>query len=103
MVSSKFEIMSLDKQTIQAIAHLARLKIDDSEVEKYRDELSNILGLVEQMQACDTADTKPMTHPFDATLRLREDKVSEENQREKFQSIAPSVEDGLYLVPKVIE
>ncbi|MCL4135814.1 UNVERIFIED_CONTAM: hypothetical protein GTU68_026892 [Idotea baltica] len=95
--------MSLDKQTIQTIAHLARLEIDDSEVEKYCSELSNILALVEQMQACDTSNTKPMTHPFDATLRLREDKVSEQDQREKFQSLAPSAEKGLYLVPKVIE
>jgi len=95
--------MSLDKQTIQAIAHLARLQINDSEIEKYHDELSNILNLVEQMQACDTSNTKPMTHPFDATLRLREDKISEQDQREKFQSFAPSTEDGLYLVPKVIE
>jgi len=99
--------MSLDKQTIFNLAHLARLKIDDSEIEKYHDELSNILGLVEQMEACDTTNTQPMTHPFDATLRLRDDIISEtvngKDQREKFQALAPSAEDGLYLVPKVID
>ena len=55
------------------------------------------------MQACDTTDIEPMTHPFDAALRFREDKVTESNQREKYQALAPEQEDGLYLVPKVIE
>jgi len=95
--------MSLDKQTVMTIAHLARLEIDDSEVEKYCLELSNILALVEQMQACDTSDVEPMTHPFDAHLRMREDRVSEKDQRNKFQSLTPNTENGLYLVPKVIE
>ena len=95
--------MSLDKQTVQTIAHLARLKIEDSEIEKYQSELSNILDLVQQMEACDTAGVEPMTHPFDATMRLRPDVVSESNQRDKFQKLAPSTEDGLYLVPKVID
>ena len=95
--------MSLNKQTVQTIAHLARLKIEDGEVEKYQSELSSILDLVQQMEACDTAGVEPMTHPFDATMRLRADVVSESNQRDKFQAIAPSTEDGLYLVPKVIE
>jgi len=95
--------MALDKQTVHTIARLARLKIEDSEVEKYRSELSNILDLVAQMEAVDTANIEPMTHPFDATLRLRKDIVTEDNQRNKFQNIAPSSENGLYLVPKVIE
>jgi aspartyl-tRNA(Asn)/glutamyl-tRNA(Gln) amidotransferase subunit C len=95
--------MALDKQAVLAIAHLARLEIDDSEVQKYSTELSNILGLVEQMEACDTHGIEPMTHPFDATLRLRDDVVSETSQREKFLALAPSSEDGLYLVPKVID
>lgn len=95
--------MSLDNQTVQDIARLARLEIDENEVDKYRQELSNILDLVAQMEACDTSNIEPMTHPFDATLRLRSDEITETNQREKFQKIAPSTEAGLYLVPKVLD
>ena len=95
--------MALDTQTVHTIARLARLKIEDNEVEKYASELSNILDLVAQMEAVDTRGVEPMTHPFDATLRLREDVANETNQREKFQQIAPSAEKGLYLVPKVID
>ncbi len=95
--------MALDNETVHIIARLARLNIDDSELEKYGSELSNILNLVEQMEAVDTSGVEPMTHPFDATLRMRADEISEGNQREKFQAIAPSSENGLYLVPKVID
>jgi len=95
--------MALDNQTIKTIANLARLKINDDEIEKYRSDISNILDLVQEMEAVDTNGIEPMTHPFDATMRLREDAVTESNQREKFQSIAPSSQDGLYLVPKVID
>ena len=99
--------MPLDKQTITTIAHLSRLEIDANEIQKYQSELSSILGLVEQMEACDTSGIAPMTHPFDATLRLRPDQVTETigstEQRDKFQSLAPTSEEGLYLVPKVIE
>jgi aspartyl-tRNA(Asn)/glutamyl-tRNA(Gln) amidotransferase subunit C len=95
--------MSLEKKVVRDIARLARLKIDDAEIDKYQSELSNILTLVEQMEACDTSGVEPMTHPFDAVMRLRKDKVSETNQRDKFQQSAPSTEDGLYLVPKVID
>ena len=95
--------MALDNQTIKTIARLARLEISEDEVEKYRSDISNILKLVEQMEAVDTSGVEPMTHPFDATLRLREDQVTEKNQRDKFQTIAPDSQDGLYLVPKVID
>lgn len=95
--------MALDNQTVHIIARLARLNIDNSEVEKYRSELSNILDLVAQMEAVDTTGIEPMTHPFDATLRLRDDNVTETDQRDKFQSLAPNSEKGLYLVPKVID
>lgn len=95
--------MTLDNNTVHKIARLARLDINDSEAEKYRGELSNILELIEQMQACDTDNIEPMTHPFDAALRLREDVITETNQRDKFQKIAPATEKGLYLVPKVID
>jgi aspartyl-tRNA(Asn)/glutamyl-tRNA(Gln) amidotransferase subunit C len=95
--------MSLDKDTVQNIAQLAKLRIDDSQVDKYAGELSNILNLVAQMEAADTDGIEPMTHPFDATLRMRADQVTESNQRDKFQAIAPESEKGLYLVPKVID
>lgn len=95
--------MALDNKTVHTIARLARLEIDDSELEKYGSELSNILNLVEQMNAVDTSGIEPMTHPFDATLKMRADEVTESNQRDKFQAIAPSAENGLYLVPKVID
>ena len=95
--------MALDKQTVHDIARLARLRVDDDETEKYQTALSNILNLVEQMEACDTSDVIPMTHPFDATLRLRPDEITEPNARDKYQAIAPDIEDGLYLVPKVID
>lgn len=95
--------MALDNKTVQNIARLARLNVSDKEIEKYRGEISNILDLVAQMEAVDTDGIAPMTHPFDATLRMRADEVTEKNNREKFQKIAPSSEAGLYLVPKVID
>jgi len=95
--------MALDNDTVHGIARLARLKIDDHEVEKYGKELGNILDLVTQMEAVDTQGVEPMTHPFDATLRLRADEVTENDKRDKFQTIAPAAERGLYLVPKVID
>jgi len=95
--------MSLDKSDVEKIAHLARLAIDESDVPEYTKNLSNILDLVEQMNAVNTDDVEPMAHPTHAMQRLREDKVTETNQRENFQSVAPQTEDGLYLVPQVIE
>ncbi|MCW9023488.1 MAG: Asp-tRNA(Asn)/Glu-tRNA(Gln) amidotransferase subunit GatC [Gammaproteobacteria bacterium] len=95
--------MSLDKQDVEKIAHLARLAIDEKDIPNYAQNLSNILELVEQMDAVNTDDVSPMAHPTDAMQRLREDEVTETNQREQFQTVAPQVEDGLYLVPKVIE
>lgn len=95
--------MTLDKSTVQTIARLARLNVDDSEIDKYQSELSNILELVEQMDAINTDGIEPMTHPFDATLRLRDDVVTEQNKREQYQAVAPDTENGLYLVPKVID
>lgn len=95
--------MSLDTNQVRKIAHLARLRISSEEAEQYAEELSRILGLIEQMNAVDTRGVEPMAHPFDVPLRLREDEVTEVDQREKFQAIAPAVEAGLYLVPKVIE
>jgi aspartyl-tRNA(Asn)/glutamyl-tRNA(Gln) amidotransferase subunit C len=95
--------MSISPEEVLKIANLARLQIQQDEVEQYAKDLSNIIQLVEQMNAVDTKDIVPMAHPLDATQRLREDNVTEVNQREKFQSIAPAAERGLYLVPKVFE
>ena len=95
--------MSLDREQVRKIAHLARLHITEPEAVAYADSLSRILGLIEQMNAVDTSGVAPMAHPNEAGLRLRADAVTEADQREKFQKIAPAVEAGLYLVPKVIE
>jgi aspartyl-tRNA(Asn)/glutamyl-tRNA(Gln) amidotransferase subunit C len=95
--------MSLDRDQVRKIAHLARLEISEAESSAYAESLSRILGLIEQMNAVDTTGVEPMAHPNDAGLRLRADAVSEADQRERFQAVAPATEAGLYLVPKVIE
>ena len=95
--------MSLDSNDVKKIAHLARLAIDEADIPLYATNLSNILQLVEQMDSVNTDAVTPMAHPLDAVQRLREDAVTENNQREHFQECAPLTEDGLYLVPKVIE
>lgn len=95
--------MSLDKADVEKIAHLARIAIDEVRIPEYANNLSGILDLVEQMNSVDTDAVSPMAHPLDMAQRLREDTVSETDQRDKFQQIAPRVESGLYLVPKVIE
>ncbi|MGH1540919.1 MAG: Asp-tRNA(Asn)/Glu-tRNA(Gln) amidotransferase subunit GatC [Arenicella sp.] len=95
--------MELDNNTVKTIASLAKLTLSDEETEQYRGELSNILDLVAQLQACDTEGVQVMTHPMDATLRLRADEVTESDQREHFQATAPATENGLYLVPKVLD
>lgn len=95
--------MSLDKQDVEKIAHLARLSIQEDDIPNYARELNNILNLVEQMSATDTTDILPMAHPMDAHQRLRPDIVTDTDQREAFQAIAPKTEAGVYLVPKVIE
>lgn len=95
--------MTLDKAEIQKIAVLARLAINAADIPGYSRDLSNILQLVEQMNSIDTTNVDPMAHPLEIKARLRPDQVTESNQRGKFQANAPAVEDGLYLVPKVIE
>ena len=85
------------------MARLARLAMNPSEIEIARNQLNGIFGLIAEMQAVDTAGVEPMSHSQDLAQRLREDVVTESNQREAFQAIAPQVEAGLYLVPKVIE
>lgn len=95
--------MSLGRADVEKIAHLARLAITDQESERYAHELSSILDLVAQLNAADTAKVTPMAHPLHLTQRLRDDVVTEHDQRAKYQAIAPLVEDGIYLVPKVID
>lgn len=95
--------MSLKAEDVRKIAHLARLAIDEKDIEDYARDLSGILDLVEQMNAVDTSGVTPMAHPLDMAQRLRPDEVSEDDRRTVFQSQAPQVEAGLYLVPKVIE
>ena len=95
--------MSLHREDVEKIAHLARISLSEQDIPLYTRNLSNILTLVDQMNRVDTTDITPMAHPLDATARLRPDMIIETNQREWFQQIAPQVEAGLYLVPKVIE
>ena len=95
--------MSLDQSDIEKIAHLSRLAVDESEAAQLSDALSRILDLVDTMEQVDTSDVEPMAHPLHMAQRLREDAVTEENVRDKVQQIAPAAENGLYLVPKVIE
>ncbi|HHH47004.1 MAG TPA: Asp-tRNA(Asn)/Glu-tRNA(Gln) amidotransferase subunit GatC [Thiotrichales bacterium] len=95
--------MALGPSDIEKIAHLARLAIDPTDIDAYARDLSGILAFVDQLEAVDTRDVTPMAHPLDMPQRMREDVVTETDQREHFQAIAPAVEDGLYLVPRVIE
>ncbi|KZY31137.1 MULTISPECIES: Asp-tRNA(Asn)/Glu-tRNA(Gln) amidotransferase subunit GatC [unclassified Oleiphilus] len=95
--------MSIDPEDINKIAHLARLHIEDDKVEKISNDITNILSLVDQLQNANTEDIPPMAHPMDAVQVLRPDVVTESDKREKLQTVAPNTEDGLFLVPKVIE
>ena len=95
--------MSLSVDEVKRIAHLARIEISESEALATRQQLNDIFAVIGQMQAVDTEGIEPMSHAQDLMLRLREDVVTEQDQHSLFQSIAPQVEAGLYLVPKVIE
>jgi len=95
--------MSLTNADVRKVARLARLAMSEAEIETARTQLSGIFDLIADMQAVDTTGIEPMSHAQDVSQRLREDAVTETNQRKLFQSIAPQVEAGLYLVPQVIE
>lgn len=95
--------MALDLNDVAKIAHLARLQVTDAEIPAVTQRLSTILELIEQLQAAPTDGIAPLAHPTDAVQRLRTDAITESNQRDTYQQIAPAVEDGLYLVPRVIE
>ena len=95
--------MSISNDDVEKIAHLARLAIKPDQLETYTRTLSEILDLVEQMNEVDTDGITAMAHPHDTALRLRADSVSETNQREKYMQLAPVSENGLFLVPKVLD
>lgn len=95
--------MSVTEKDVRYVANLAKLSVSDDEVKFYADNLSRIVELVEQMNDAKTDNVEPLSHPQDAPLRLREDRVTESDQRDDFQKVAPAASDGLYLVPKVIE
>ena len=95
--------MSLDKETLRKVAHLARLALPEEDIETYTQNISDILQLVEKMNEVDTSDVAPMAHPLDLDQPMRSDEVTEENRREKFLHLTHDTSAGLYLVPKVIE
>lgn len=95
--------MALERSDVEKIAHLARLGLSEAEAPHTTATLNSILELVDHMQAVDTTGIEPLAHPLETTQRLRADKVTESNRREAYQTIAPAVEEGLYLVPRVIE
>lgn len=95
--------MSLSDDQVRRLARLARIAIRPEEFAPVLERLNRVLGLVDEMRRVDTAGVEPMAHPLDAVQRLREDAVTEPDQRERYQSAAPAVEGGLYLVPKVLE
>ena len=95
--------MTLKSEDVRNIAHLARLHIDDDAIDQYTSDLSSILSLVDQMNQVDSSGVTPLANPLDATQRLRDDEVTEIDERDKFQQIAPDVTAGFYRVPKVIE
>ena len=95
--------MSLSLEEVKRIAHLARIEISEAEAVQTQGQLNDIFRLIESMRAVDTEGIEPMSHAQDLMLRLREDAVTESDQHRLFQSVAPQVEGGLYLVPKVIE
>lgn len=95
--------MSLTPEQVLKIAHLARLNLSADDIALYTPQLSKILDFIEHMNQIDTSQVGPLAHPLDISQRLRVDAITETDLRDKFQGIAPKVEAGLYLVPKVIE
>jgi len=95
--------MSLSLLDVKRIAQLARIEVTDAQAEQVLAQLQGVFALMEELQSVDTQGIEPMSHSQDVTLRLREDQVTETDNRERFQAIAPRVDAGLYLVPKVIE
>lgn len=95
--------MALDRQEVEDIAHLARLHISEADTLEVSQRISEILKLIDKMQEVDTSEVTPLSHPFDVIQPLRRDEVTETDQRDALQRVAPATEDGLYRVPRVIE
>jgi aspartyl-tRNA(Asn)/glutamyl-tRNA(Gln) amidotransferase subunit C len=100
--------MSLNHSDVKRLARLAQLDLNDDQAARTLDKLNGIFALVEQLRAVDTSGVEPLNHPIaayqaDVALRLRDDEVTEPNRRDDYQQVAPATQDGLYLVPKVIE
>ena len=95
--------MQVTDDMVKSIAELAQLKVSDAELPALAAAMQNILDLAEQMQAVETDGIEPVSNPLDAVQQFREDRVSETDNRELYQSLAPDTENGLYLVPRVVE
>lgn len=95
--------MAIEHADVQRAAHLARIGLDDADAEQYVDDLSRILDMVDRLQEVDTRQVAPLSHPLDATQPLRPDEVTESDERERYQRVAPQASEGLYLVPRVVE
>ncbi len=95
--------MALGLDDVRRVAQLARIRLEDAQSGPMLEELNTIFGLIGTMQAVDTTGVEPMSHPRDVAQRLRADRVTEPDRRDALLALAPQAEDGLYLVPKVIE
>ena len=95
--------MALTLADVHRLAELARIEIDEAQAEEVRQKLEAILALIDELQAVDTTGVVPMAHAQDVMLPLRDDRITETDAHALYQRTAPAVEDGLYLVPKVIE
>jgi aspartyl-tRNA(Asn)/glutamyl-tRNA(Gln) amidotransferase subunit C len=95
--------MALDKSEVEKIAHLARLHVSEAESDEVANRITDILALIDQMQSVNTDSVEPLAHPLDAVQRLRKDKVTETDHRKKLLTLAPDTQDGLFLVPVVLE
>lgn len=95
--------MKIDNEVILNIAELAQLEVKDEMISQYADKMTAMLNLVEEMQSVNTDNIKPVSNPLDAVQTMREDKVTEKDLRDEYQAIAPEVDSGLYLVPRVVE
>jgi len=95
--------MKLTLDDVRRIAHLARIDIDARAAQEVHAKLESIFAMIDQLQAIDTTGVEPMSHAQDLTVTLRDDKVTETDRHRDYQRVAPAVEDGLYLVPRVVE
>lgn len=95
--------MKIDNEVILNIAELAQLEVKDEMISQYADKMIAMLNLVEEMQSVNTDNIEPVSNPLDAVQTMREDKVTEKDLRDEYQAIAPEVDSGLYLVPRVVE